>query len=429
MELPARAGPSFSVQPMKSLPCLSLALLLVPTLVAAEFTPDAAIHHAATHQPELAAARLLVVEARARREQAGRLSNPALQGQLQPNAKGREGTYTVTFVQQFPLTSRLRLEKAVSTQELVAVEAEIREAERQLTREVGLRCVRWLALDAHRRLGERQSAVVRELATNARNAANRGESSAIEAAQLELEASQLAKPQLHHELERTTLAGELRHLLGLAPDEALELAGSLPIPELPPPVPAELAQRPDLQAATARAQAAEHEVALARAGRWQDVSLGLGAQSDRLEDRPTGFRTENSVAVQFSLPLPLWNRQRGRIQEASLAAQRARAEATALLARGFNEVATARAEMQAALRLHDELAANLLPKARELEEAWGRAQALGQVQLADQLRAREKRLELESAQLEALREFHLARVRYLTALGQPPFPPHSPATP
>jgi cobalt-zinc-cadmium efflux system outer membrane protein len=412
---------------MKSLLRLSFCQFAATALAAASLTTDEAVRHAITHQPELAAARLLVTEAQGRREQAGRLANPTVQGQLQPNVRGREGTYTVAFVQQFPLTARLRHERAVSTQELAAVEAELREAERLLTREVRLRCVRWLALDAHRRLGEQHSAVATALARSARTAADRGEGSSLEAAQRELEASQLAQPQLHHDLERATLAGELRQLLGLPAEEALELTGSLPAPELPPALQPGPGQRPDFKAAAARAQAAEREVALARSQRWQDVSLGVGTQSDRFEDRPTGFRTENALAVQFSLPLPLWNRQTGRIREAGAAAERARIEAATLAARGTSEVATAFAEMQAALRLHDELANNLLPRARELEAAVVRARASGQVPLADELRARERRLELESARLESLREFHLARVRHLSALNHPsPLFPGSP---
>ena len=43
----------------------------------------------------------------------------------------------------------------------------------------------------------------------------------------------------------------------------------------------------------------------------------------------------------------------------------------------------------------------------------------GQGEIQSVLRSREKRLQLSAAKLDALREFHLARVRHESALGKP----------
>ncbi|MCQ6473622.1 TolC family protein, partial [Vibrio parahaemolyticus] len=48
----------------------------------------------------------------------------------------------------------------------------------------------------------------------------------------------------------------------------------------------------------------------------------------------------------------------------------------------------------------------------------------GQTDLLTILRAREQRLQLEAAALDAVRDFHLARIRYEAAIGK-----HAPATP
>ena len=45
-------------------------------------------------------------------------------------------------------------------------------------------------------------------------------------------------------------------------------------------------------------------------------------------------------------------------------------------------------------------------------------QAQPGAQLSDVLRAREKRLALEQARLDALRSYHLARIRYAAAAGR-----------
>ena len=75
------------------------------------------------------------------------------------------------------------------------------------------------------------------------------------------------------------------------------------------------------------------------------------------------------------------------------------------------EAAAALDELRAARRILDDITGTLLPKARALEEkiAAFYQQAQPGTQLADVLRAREKRLTLEQARIDALLSFHLAR--------------------
>ena len=51
---------------------------------------------------------------------------------------------------------------------------------------------------------------------------------------------------------------------------------------------------------------------------------------------------------------------------------------------------------------------------KQTEEAYAR----GEVPLQDVLRAQEQRLSLQTSQLEAIRDFHLAYANYLTATAQ-----------
>lgn len=400
---------------MKLLSLLLLAALAGP-LRAAQFTADQAVAHALRHNPDLAAARLVVAEARGRALAAGRLPDPELAVEYLPNWAGSEYVAGLAFTQRFPLTARLRHARALSAAGLDAAAAEVRTAERRLARDVRLRTVEWLALDDHRRLADKQAANARQLAAAVRAAAQAGEAAALEAAQLDLEAETLASLQLQHELARAALAGELSALLGLAPGETLEITGELPPPE-PPAAPPPAGEFPVVTAALARAAAAEHAVALARAERWDDVGVGLLYEHERQQDRPYGLADTDRMGLRVSVPLPLWRRNEGRRLETHAAAERARLEAAAERARLANSQATASAEMTAALRLYESLSATLLPRAAQLEEELGRARAAGLAALADVFRAREQRLELESKRIEALREFHLARVRFADAVG------------
>jgi len=81
-----------------------------------------------------------------------------------------------------------------------------------------------------------------------------------------------------------------------------------------------------------------------------------------------------------------------------------------------SEVAIADAAMRGAWARLRGISDTLLPKARQMEALLETVHARGQGPLTDLLRARERRLELESARIEALSEYHLAARQRLTAI-------------
>jgi hypothetical protein len=64
----------------------------------------------------------------------------------------------------------------------------------------------------------------------------------------------------------------------------------------------------------------------------------------------------------------------------------------------------------------------LLPLVLQQTDRLEKAYESGQTDLLTVLRAREQRLQLEAAVLDATRDFHLARIRYEAAIGK-----HAPA--
>lgn len=386
---------------------------------AERFTLDSAVIYALQNNPELAAARFSIEEARGRLLGSGRRSNPELESELKPNVRGREFSFGVGFVQRFPLTNRLRLEKLVSQAELVVAEAEVRAAERKLGLAVRVTGVKLLSLRDNRLLKEKLISTSRELATSAAKVAAAGEGSSLEAAQFELEAQQLSLDLLQLESEQATLLGDIRSLLGLGAKQTAEFSGSLAEAAMPGDASPNLAARPDYQASQARSEAARQSIALAKANKWADAGIGLFAEIDRAEDAPNGLQTEAMLGVKFSLPLPFWNKNEGKIKESEATAARMAKETEALAANIRAEAAAAFGEMKAARRIYDQTTVVLLPKAIEIEEKFLVNFKNGQPgsQLTDVLRSREKRLALEQARLDALRTYHLARVRYNMAMG------------
>ncbi len=381
-------------------------------------TVDGAADHALRCNPTLAAARLRIEEARARLQQRGRLSNPELDLEFTRHTIGREGSASVALLQRLPLTARLRHEKAITRAELAAAEAEVRDAERKLAAEARAAAVKLIALRGQRALRTEQLANSRELFGFLLKRVESGEASLVDASQVELESRQIEIEDLQLDAEEVTLRGEIRPLLGMTGEVAVHITGTLPAP-LREPAGADPAERPDLRAAESRAEAARAVVLEQTARRWEDIGIGASYSRERVLDEPRSIETEQIVGLRFSLPLPLWNNNAGRIREAQAEATRAELQVAAVALNAHAEVAAARAAMSAYARLIDELDGKALPKATEIEDLLRRSYATGQTPLTEVLRTRTRRLELQRQRLDALRDYHLARIRHDSALGHP----------
>jgi cobalt-zinc-cadmium efflux system outer membrane protein len=276
--------------------------------------------------------------------------------------------------------------------------------------------VQFLAARDRRALVEKQLANSRELNAFMDQRAKLGEAPLTDAQQVSLEGAQLTAEILRLEAEQAAAAATLRPLLGVDPQASVEISGTLAEPS-PSDWRGKSGERPDLTAAQQQARAAQHEADLAKAQRWQDVEVGLLAGYDRAEDAPDGLQKDTMVGLRFSLPLPFWNRNEGRIAEANAAAARASEEASAMSARLAAEAEGTRAELRALAKLAVQLDAVLLPKADQIETQLRAAYGNGQASLTDVLRARDQRLQLRRQQLDALRDYHLALTRHAAATG------------
>lgn len=389
--------------------------IIVSSAHAVEFRLDQIAGRVRTCHPMLKAARLAVEEARGRQLGSGRLANPVLESSFQNESRVSPRTMLFAIDQSFPVTRRLSLEKQLTAQLVAAAELEVRDAERRLIAEARTLAVQVLALDQQRDLRQKQRELAQKLADFAKDRAAKGELSPLDAGQARVDAQRLVLEALKLETQRTSLLGALKPMLGLAPNEALALHGGLPALMMPGITPWQ--RRADFQLAQTKVSAAQTDAALAKSKRMQDLSAGFFAsrenqgQSDgRRED--TGF-----VGFRISIPLPFWNRNQGEIAEKNAAAERQRLEAEALGKQIAGEADTARREMQANADLARETRDTLLPLVIEQTQKLEKAYESGQTDLLAVLRARDQRLQLEAAALDAARDFHLARIRYEAATG------------
>jgi cobalt-zinc-cadmium efflux system outer membrane protein len=368
--------------------------------------------------PDLAAARLRIQEAVGRMNQSGRLSNPEIETSLQHTSSFREGTIQIGLSQRFPVTNRLQLEKQVSLSLLKSSEAEVREVERQLIGKARELMVKLLVTRQRRVLLKEQFAVSGEFAKFLSEVIRKGEGSALDAGLAKLEAASLSTEIRQLDAGEVALLGELKPMLGMRIGESLSVGGSLPEPSLPSTA-TDPSKRPDLQAANLSAQAAAQGVSLEQSRRYDDVEAGLYTAAQRAEDAPDGLVNDAFIGLRFKIALPFWNKNEGAIQEAQAKQKRMELEAVAL-GRGIRlEADAARNEMVEWAKLIQEINTTLLPLADEQRSLAETTYRNGQGEIQSVLRTREKRLQLAVARLDALRAFHLARIRHETALAKP----------
>lgn len=368
--------------------------------------------------PDLRAARLRIDEARARLRQSGLLPNPQVSAGFDHDPAFREVGGGIGFSQTFPVTARLRLEKDVSTAELAVAEAEVGNVERQLIGNARLAVVQYLALQRQKELRTQQLGLARELATYIDGVAKRGEGSPLDAAQARLEARQLEVEIRQFDTSAQQLIGGLKPLIGLAPEDSLTLSGTLGEAVLPPMARLDLNDRSDYEAAQLAVIVAGREVKLEKARKWQDITAGLFAGAERQEDAPEGLEPEQRVGLQISIPLPLWNKNAGAIEERKVREKRLELSVVALANRIRNDVQTTYRTMDTQASLAREIADGLLPGAEKQVADTATAYRDGLVDLQPVLRARDQQLKIRAAHLDAVRDYHLARVRYETALGK-----------
>jgi outer membrane protein, heavy metal efflux system len=365
--------------------------------------------------PALAAARLAIDEARGRLLGAGRPANPTVSIDFQNESRVSPRTIGASIDQPFPLTGRLRLEKRVSEHSVRLAELEVLEAERRLVAESETLVVKLLALNQQQTLRSKQASLARELSEFARARAAGGELSPLDAAQAQVDAQRALLEGRRIETDRVGLVGELKAKLGLSPAEVLLISGSLPPLTLPPRH--DWQSRPDYQSLQVRQDAALVQIDLARSRRWQDASAGFFAAQESMDSPVASRERTGFFGFRFSLPLPLWNRNEGEIMEKTAGAERAALETKAIAFGIAQEAATARAEMAAHAQLAAETKDQLLPLLTEQAERVEKAYQEGQADMLTLLRVREQRLQMEAAALDAARDFHLARIRYLAATG------------
>ena len=404
--------------------CLPLALILTATVARADETPLGLVdlvQLAIKNNSVLAAQRYTVEAAEGKQQQAGSLPNPRLQ-LTNTSSSGNEYSRSVGLSQDIPVGGRLGAQEDLADAGFRLATSNLRQTETVLAGQVATSFYRLLVLKRQIATRDALVAVDQKLldATTARMQA--GEVSPLDVSTAELETERLKEQQVLLQNQYDAELANLNLLLGRPARTPLVLADTLPADyasgDLADLQQQALKERADLNAAQFEAEQAQAQVALARSERWEDWSVGVSSGQSRLD--VTGAppqATEHEIGVTLSIPLPLWNRNKGNVAAALSGGRQADANVVALKLQIQNEVATAFSQLQ---RLSDVTARyrdRLLPLSEKSVALAQQGYNQGQVSIVEVVTAERQHSEVETAYLDALDQYLQAYVALNQAVG------------
>jgi outer membrane protein TolC len=393
-----------------------LALSALPAAAGLSLTAGAAAKMAAEKNPEIVAARNLVAEAQGRQRRTGRLPNPELETEI-AGGQDFEGRVSVGITQRFPLTARLRIERELSSVDVEMARFEVQERQRQIAVAARTACYELVAARASMALARQQTALADAFAKSMGDGISQGFRSGLDGQQAVLAADILRSSEESLRSEEIRAVARLNSLLGRPADAALSVNESLNLPKAIPSSKL-VGTRPDLQLAELSVRAGATDVSLAKASRWDDVGIGIFVEGGRFRDEPGGIEPEALIGVQFLVPLPFWQNGAGRVAEKEAAQQRKTQQMDALRFAVRNEALSAYQVMSARYRAAAQVADKLVPAARQqvsdAEGAYWRAE----LDIQRVFSARERLAEIESAALDARKNYFLSYSEWLGALGE-----------
>jgi cobalt-zinc-cadmium efflux system outer membrane protein len=393
----------------------------LPDLGSGPLTLERAIAIAEERNPALAALEREVAAARGRELQAGLLPNPEV------TARSAEGPLYRGFGQSinlgevsYPIAvgGRIAAAEAAAAKAREAAEANLALGRRILRADVRAAFALGLAWQARLALTRELVDLARESRRIAEARVHAGDAPEAELLKAEVELKQLLLESAQVDSELVGARRRIATLLGSPGATISTFAGTLPTATADVSLPAArervLAGDPRVRALTRRWEEARLDLLLARRERIPDVTVAVAAGSS-----PDVRATNDAILeVGISLPIPLFNRNQGRIAEAEANIGRAAREAEAGTNEALLELAEAHRRFEIARERVRRYLEDILPRAeRSLAQARSGYQA-GKLRFLDVLDAQRTLGQARGLYLDALRDMAIARAELDRFIGE-----------
>ena len=395
----------------------TVAARMVGTTVAGDVRPstpltlDVALERAARANPELAAARREVEALEAGVVQARTRPNPELAAMAE-DTRSATRTTRLQINQPVELGGKRATRIEAAGQARAVAEAALRAKRADIRADVTTAFFDALIAQERLRLAQANADLARRTTAVTQRRVQAGKVSPIEETRVQV--SEAGVRVALHAAERELAAARSR-LAGLLGDTAPgfeRLAGDLGVPTLPRH--ADLARRaersPDLQWARIELERRRALAEVERRRRIPDVTVSVGAQRDNELDL-------DQAIVGISVPVPLFDRNQGNLEEALRRVDQARDELSAAELRLSVEFAGALGRLTTARNELEALERDILPGAQNAYDAVLKGFELGKFGFLEVLDAQRTLSAARFQALDALREAHRAAASLERLLG------------
>jgi len=379
---------------------------------------------------DLQAAREELRQAQSRLTQAGLRPNPTLDFSRSTDALfGREGegSYGIGFTQPLEMGGKRSKRIRVAGIAVDMAKAQIAETERQLRAQLHSLFVEALNASDKVDLFVQIQDVNQQMSRIMEVSLRSGDASRLDAALLRASLNRAIAQAVQAESELSGVMLQIKTLAGLAPDEPLVLRRSarLEPPELSRETALRLAleNRPDVRAARLRESRDEASIALARAQAVPDPSAFLRFDKENRVSQgslmPEQKFVDRAKLLSFglSLPLPLFNRQQGNLNEAISIQSQARAQREALEQQVRRDVMLAFERYEFARRAIEVLNRGVITENQESFRIVKLSYDLGELRLVDLLNQQRVLIDTQMSYLGVQRDSMLALVDLERATG------------
>ncbi|MCJ7784701.1 MAG: TolC family protein, partial [Desulfobacterales bacterium] len=349
---------------------VSIFLSILFTSSAYSITVDEAVEFGLKNNPDLQAFRLEeeVIKGQEIKARLPLRFNPTIESNIATKGKSpiEEGSkrftdYGVKVSQEFEIAGQRGFRIGIAERDLGRVRLEIKNRERILISEVKDAFAKTIASKEKIELTKEVIRIQERLLDSTRTKLQAGEVSGLQVNLAEVEFSKAKRELLVAENEYRESLLTLQGLLGLKPDLTLSLEGTLPgevfaLPEKGLLLESALSNRPDILAALAEVDSTKTAVELA--GREAVPNLTVSGLYEKDESR-------NIFGIEFSVPIPFFDRKQAERREALARAQQARTRQSGLQKIIPIEIEEAYAHLSSALRELSLFKDEILSKALE----------------------------------------------------------------
>lgn len=404
--------------------CLTISISL-SALANSGYTLSQVVQIALQNNKDLQVAQNNIAIAKARLIQAGQLPNLSVTIADTDDAFFTdEGEYNrgVGLSQDLPISGRIAAQKTVAKTDVVIAEKEIENAERKLRSNVAIDYYTLLITDKQLSQLKHLLAINQALVKVTRHRFQMAEVSEMDVNAAMLQYQKLLQQKIILAGLRASQQAALNALMGREPTLPLLISAALPritpLRPLPQLEALALQQRPDLQETWLSLNRALADAALAHAQRWADWTVNVGVeQSKQVVTGAPPQNADNALTVSLAIPLPLLNRNKGRIQETSIVNTQATQQIAALSLSIKAEVAQAYVQavnLQQALQQSQQLSLPLGESNIRLAE---QAYSAGQISLFNVIQVQQQHIDVVLTYLNIWQQYLLATVNLHTAIG------------